>query len=142
MIIRFPRLLNPEVDYEKFANTYISRKMKEYLKLNLTENRLKLLTDYINNNLNIPLSCWEILKLAIENLSVDYSGDDVIIKIDRNMYIPGSKHLLISVIKLIDNGNLEVPGLHILTNLQYEILKNIHTSVGVYTMTGGSKRWQ
>jgi|GEM_PF-6804284 hypothetical protein len=123
-----------DVDWSHFLTNYISEKLFNYVLLNLNEDKVFILDDYINNILEIQLSTKEILKFAFENLVIADTGSEFVVMIDPNINIPNSKHKLITVIKLIDYGNLEVRGCGIISQAFSYIVMQLPNLVTLYRL--------
>lgn len=95
-----------------------------YVKLNLSEDRLQLWKEYLEETYKLDYSILYLFKLAIDNLIFEIQGKEYIGRIDSNVLIPDTKINLSFIINMIDKGNLEMYGTKLITNAFQYIEKN------------------
>lgn len=111
LIIRNPMKLN----LSSFCN-YLINKMVNYISNVINDNQLIRFDKYINNNLNIRfidkfprlLKSRDVLITAVQTLYYIKQGNDYIIKINPNNFIPNTYAKFIDIVSLINYGNMQL----------------------------------
>lgn len=108
-------------DDEQFASVFIPRLVNKYVNNLYLKEITKKMDSYLNLNYGVSLN--EILHSFLANMSVYKSGGIFILEANKNEYMPNTSIKYEMFIRLIDNGNLEVKGLH-LVDTTYNYFKN------------------
>ena len=111
LIIENPNNLN----LDAFCS-YLISEMIEYIDNTINDNQLIRFDSYINNNLKIKfidkfprlLKSRDILITAVQTLYYIKQGNDYIIKINPNNFIPNTYAKFIDIISLINYGNMQL----------------------------------
>lgn len=101
------------LDLKDFFDVFLRDKMKEFIGLNLSDSRFKLIQDYIESEYESTITI-ETLNYAIDSMQRTDNGYLHSFEINNNVLCNEvSKEKLITIIKLVEFGNLEVKGLSI-----------------------------
>ena len=111
LIIENPNNLN----LDAFCS-YLISEMIEYIDNTINDNQLIRFDSYINNNLKIKfidkfprlLKSRYILITAVQTLYYVKQGNDYIIKINPNNFIPNTYAKFIDIVSLINYGNMQL----------------------------------
>ena len=96
--------------------SYLISEMIEYIDNTINDSQLIRFDSYINNNLKIRfidkfprlLKSRDILITAVQTLYYVKQGDDYIIKINPNNFIPNTYAKFIDIVSLINYGNMQL----------------------------------
>lgn len=127
--------LDRGVDWNDFLINYIPDKLFNYVVLNLNEEKVLSLDEYLYKHLNIKSSSRDIIEYGLDNLFISDTGTEFIVMIDSTLSVPDSKENLLSTIKLIDYGNLEVRGINLISQAFNYVVMQIHNLVKMYRLT-------
>lgn len=110
-------------DLKDFFDVFLRDKMKEFIGLNLSDSRFKLIQAYIENEYESTITI-ETLNYAIDSMQRTDNGYLHSFEINNNVLCNEvSNEKLIAIIKLIEFGNLEVRGLNIFQET-FDYIKN------------------
>ena len=110
-------------DLKDFFDVFLRDKMKEFIGLNLSDSRFKLIQTYIENEYESTITI-ETLNYAIDSMQRTDNGYLHSFEINNNVLCNEvSNEKLIAIIKLIEFGNLEVRGLNIFQET-FDYIKN------------------
>ena len=110
-------------DVKNFFDVFLRDKMKEFIGLNLSDSRFKLIQDYIENEYESTITI-ETLNYAIDSMQRTDNGYLHSFEINNNVLCNEiSNEKLITIIKLVEFGNLEVKGLNIFQET-FDYIKN------------------
>lgn len=110
-------------DLKDFFDVFLRDKMKEFIGLNLSDSRFKLIQDYIENEYESTITI-ETLNYAIDSMQRTDNGYLHSFEINNNVLCNEvSNEKLITIIKLVEFGNLEVKGLNIFQET-FDYIKN------------------
>ena len=136
-----------EDNYET-KNNFINYLIKQLQKLIIEKyNKEKsfIIEKYINDNEIIKYrysdkytSVLGLYKIAVSNLKTksDKKSNMYNITVDKNIMIPGSNTYLISIVKLLEFGNLEVQKYGLLENCMQYICDNLDTFYNKFKIEG------
>lgn len=136
-----------EDNYET-KNNFINYLIKQLQKLIIEKyNKEKSFTieKYINDNEIIKYrysdkytSVLDLYKIAVSNLKIksDKKSNMYNITVDKNIMIPDSNTYLISIVKLLEFGNLEVQKYGLLENCMQYICDNLDTFYNKFKIEG------
>ena len=136
-----------EDNYET-KNNFINYLIKQLQKLIIEKyNKEKsfMIEKYINDNEIIKYrysdkytSVLDLYKIAVSNLKTksDKKSNVYNITVDKNIMIPGSNTYLISIVKLLEFGNLEVQKYGLLENCMQYICDNLDTFYNKFKIEG------
>ena len=96
--------------------SYLISEMIKYIDNTINDNQLIRFDSYINNNLKIRfidkfprlLKSRDILITAVQTLYYVKQGNDYIIKINPNNFIPNTYAKFIDIVSLINYGNMQL----------------------------------
>lgn len=141
--------MNLELDLENieskdkipFVNYIIKMIQKEVLN-QFDERKVHKLENYINSNKIIDfilkdkyIKVRDIYLTAVYNLTIEELDEDIFnIIVNRNINIPDSNSSLISLLKLLEYGNLSVNKYGLLTKVMQDIADNIDTYFNKYKL--------
>jgi len=141
--------MNLELDLENveskdrvpFVNYIIKQIQKEVLN-QFDERKVYKLENYINSNKIIDfilrdkyIKVRDIYLTAVYNLIIEELDEDIFnIIVNRNINVPDSNSLLISLLKLLEYGNLSVNKYGLLTKIMQDIADNIDTYFNKYKL--------
>ena len=141
--------MNLELDLENveskdripFVNYMIKQIQKEVLN-QFDERKIYKLENYINSNKIIDfilkdkyIKVRDIYLTAVYNLTIEELDEDIFnIIVNRNINIPDSNSSLISLLKLLEYGNLSVNKYGLLTKVMQDIADNIDTYFNKYKL--------
>ena len=128
MIIYFKDILDKEFISKFIPQIIISRALILAKKRNTQQ-----MNEYLKKNLK--LSIEEIIN-QIE-FSINETNDRYSLSINSNIYENKTHERLISLVKLIDYGNLEIKGLNIINTSMYYVNNNLVGLYRYYQMKGG-----
>lgn len=118
---------------KEFFDVYLKSKMKEFIGLNLSDSRFKVIQDYVQEEYKSTITI-ETLTYAIDSMRRTDNGYLHSFEINNNvMCNEVSEEKLIIIIKLVEYGNLSIKGLGIFQNLFDYIKDNITLLVEDYT---------
>ena len=129
--------LTRDFDWNDFLINYIPEKLFNYVVLNLNEEKTSSLDEYLYKNLKIKNSSRDIIEYGLNNLFISDTGAEFLVMIDPTLNVPDSTENLLSVIKLIDYGNLEVRGLNLVSKAFDYVVMQVQNFVKVYRLTRG-----
>lgn len=110
-------------DLKDFFDVFLRDKMKEFIGLNLSDSRFKLIQAYIENEYESTITI-ETLNYAIDSMQRTDNGYLHSFEINNNVLCNEvSNEKLIVIIKLVEFGNLEVRGLNIFQET-FDYIKN------------------
>ena len=110
-------------DVKDFFDVFLRDKMKEFIGLNLSDSRFKLIQNYIENEYESTITI-ETLNYAIDSMQRTDNGYLHSFEINNNVLCNEvSNEKLITIIKLVEFGNLEVKGLNIFQET-FDYIKN------------------
>ena len=120
LIIENPNNLN----LDAFCS-YLISEMIEYIDNTINDNQLIRFDSYINNNLKIKfidkfprlLKSRDILITAVQTLYYVKQGNDYIIKINPNNFIPNTYAKFIDIVSLINYGNMQLQSYSIIDEM-------------------------
>lgn len=136
-----------EDNYET-KNNFINYLIKQLQKLIIEKyNKEKsfIIEKYINDNEIIKYrysdkytSVLDLYKIAVSNLKIksDKKSNMYNITVDKNIMIPDSNTYLISIVKLLEFGNLEVQKYGLLENCMQYICDNLDTFYNKFKIEG------
>lgn len=136
-----------EDNYET-KNNFINYLIKQLQKLIIEKyNKEKsfIIEKYINDNEIIKYrysdkytSVLDLYKIAVSNLKTksDKKSNVYNITVDKNIMIPDSNTYLISIVKLLEFGNLEVQKYGLLENCMQYICDNLDTFYNKFKIEG------
>ena len=135
LIIENPNNLN----LDAFCS-YLISEMIEYIDNTINDNQLIRFDSYINNNLKIRfidkfprlLKSRDILITAVQTLYYVKQGNDYIIKINPNNFIPNTYAKFIDIVSLIDKGNIDIPPYPIFTDAMEYFADNLQMYYNLY----------
>lgn len=119
-------------DYDDGFFQFVMSMIHRRLLSSIKASKLKQWDEYFKQN-NISVSAYEIIKQAAKHLKYTIIKDDAMIMIDNNVDID-NKYSLISLCKLINNGNLETKAYPIFTQTFEYIAKHIRQYELLYRM--------
>lgn len=132
--MRYTITLNDNLiqDLKDFFDVFLRAKMKEFIGLNLNDNRFVIIQHYIEDEYDSTITI-ETLKYAIDSMNRFDNGYLHLFEIDNNLLCNEvSNEKLITIIKLIEFGNLEVKGLGIFQETFNYIENNLSLLVEEY----------
>ena len=103
----------------------IRAELMNYFKLNLVGYRATFITNYLKSSLNIDWSCMKFLNYMVNHLKTTSVNNEWIIYIDNYSVLPDTSYTLQSIARLIDMGNMELKGTHIITDAFNYVEKNM-----------------
>lgn len=136
-----------EDNYET-KNNFINYLIKQLQKLIIEKyNKEKsfIIEKYINDNEIIKYrysdkytSVLDLYKIAVSNLKIksDKKSNMYNITVDKNIMIPDSNTYLISIVKLLEFGNLEIQKYGLLENCMQYICDNLDTFYNKFKIEG------
>lgn len=125
MIIYFKDILDEEF-VKDFVPKIIIIRASNFIKRKNTI----MMNEYLRKNFDISLEdVINQLKFSFNQYNNMYS-----LSIDANIYENKSHEKLISLVKLIDSGNLEVKGLNIINSSMYYVKENLKGLYALYNM--------
>lgn len=110
------RIKNPaKLELSNFCN-YLINKMVTYISNTINDRQLIRFDKHINNNLKIKfidkfprlLKSRDVLITAVQTLYYIKQGNDYIIKINPNNFIPNTYAKFIDIVSLINYGNMQL----------------------------------
>lgn len=134
MIIRLTNTTGK--DWADFIYNFIPDKMKEFLSLNLSEETLQSLDDYLKKNLMIKMTSKDILEESLKHLFIAQDVNNYVISIDTNIMLPQTTYKINDLVNLITYGNPDVRGCDIMIKLVNYIRGNIDLLFTQYSMMG------
>lgn len=126
-------IINKEYGYN-FVNA-VKRKIIRDIKLSINMAKLYPIDRYLSEVLLLDYSAIDIIKFSLKHFVIIIYDDKYELKIDENI-IYKDNIKLISLVKLINFGNLELRPYSIYTNEFNEITDNIDNLYIVYKRTG------
>ena len=142
-----------EDNYET-KNNFINYLIKQLQKLIIEKyNKEKsfIIEKYINDNEIIKYrysdkytSVLDLYKIAVSNLKTkSYEKSNMYnITVDKNIMIPGSNTYLISIVKLLEFGNLEIQKYGLLENCMQYICDNLDTFYNKFKIEYEEENWK
>ena len=120
------KLKVPASQVDSNLNNAIKRELLRYIKLNLTDMQCKKWNSYMQDQLN--LNSWDVIRFLIytvNSLKFTLNSDGYIVYLDKEHKLPDTNYSLESIMKLIDYGNIEIKGTHIMDNAFAYVENNI-----------------
>lgn len=115
-----------------FVSVYLPKIIRLRLISSCKEKNTSLMNSYLKKVFNISLI--DVINKACSNIITMWSGTTCILSIDTNVYEMTSNEKLNSLIKLIDQGNLDVKGLNIFKEALEFIQHNMNSIYKIYTL--------
>lgn len=125
MIIYFKDILDEEFIHKFVPQVIRSRALLLAKKRNTTQ-----MNEYLKKNFNITIE--EVIKQI--RFSINHYSNIYSLAINNNIYEEKTNEKVISLVKLIDYGNLEVKGLNIVNSSMYYINNNLKGLYRYYQM--------
>lgn len=127
--------LTDDYDWNDFVINFIPDKLINYVVLNCNEIKTLAMDEYLQENTDVDYSAVNILKFALSNMYVGRTALGITLQIDTVLEVPNSNENLLSIVKLIEYGNLEIKGLRILSEAFGYVTKSLPTLVKLYLRT-------
>lgn len=127
--------LSRDFDWSDFLTNFIPEKLFNYVVLNLNEEKVSSLDEYLIESLKINNSSRDIIEYGLNNLFISDNGTEYIVRVDNNLLVPETNQNLLTVIKLIEYGNLEVKGINLISQAFSYVVMQIQNFVDVYLLT-------
>jgi len=127
--------LSRDFDWSDFLTNFIPEKLFNYVVLNLNEEKVSSLDEYLIESLKINNSSRDIIEYGLNNLFISDNGTEYIVRVDNNLFVPDTNQNLLTVIKLIEYGNLEVKGINLISQAFSYVVMQIQNFVDVYMLT-------
>lgn len=127
--------LSRDFDWSDFLTNFIPEKLFNYVVLNLNEEKVSSLDEYLIESLKINNSSRDIIEYGLNNLFISDNGTEYIVRVDNNLLVPDTNQNLLTVIKLIEYGNLEVKGINLISQAFSYVVMQIQNFVDVYLLT-------
>lgn len=127
--------LSRDFDWSDFLTNFIPEKLLNYVVLNLNEEKVSSLDEYLIESLKINNSSRDIIEYGLNNLFISDNGTEYIVRVDNNLLVPDTNQNLLIVIKLIEYGNLEVKGINLISQAFSYVVMQIQNFVDVYMLT-------
>lgn len=121
------------LDGESFTFSTILPKMKEYIVLNLNDERVNNFENYLKEKLKISYSLKEIMFDVIDTMIVD-KRDDFTYSISTNdsLLLKDTSYTMSQLVRLIEYGDLNIRGLKLLSTIFRQIKSNIRALEFMY----------
>lgn len=127
--------LSRDFDWSDFLTNFIPEKLLNYVVLNLNEEKVSSLDEYLIESLKINNSSRDIIEYGLNNLFISDNGTEYIVRVDNNLLVPDTNQNLLIVIKLIEYGNLEVKGINLISQAFSYVVMQLQNFVDVYMLT-------
>lgn len=127
--------LSRDFDWSDFLTNFIPEKLLNYVVLNLNEEKVSSLDEYLIESLKINNSSRDVIEYGLNNLFISDNGTEYIVRVDNNLLVPDTNQNLLTVIKLIEYGNLEVKGINLISQAFSYVVMQIQNFVDVYMLT-------
>lgn len=127
--------LSRDFDWSDFLTNFIPEKLLNYVVLNLNEEKVSSLDEYLIESLKINNSSRDVIEYGLNNLFISDNGTEYIVRVDNNLLVPDTNQNLLIVIKLIEYGNLEVKGINLISQAFSYVVMQLQNFVDVYMLT-------
>ena len=127
--------LSRDFDWSDFLTNFIPEKLLNYVVLNLNEEKVSSLDEYLIESLKINNSSRDVIEYGLNNLFISDNGTEYIVRVDNNLLVPDTNQNLLTVIKLIEYGNLEVKGINLISQAFRYVVMQLQNFVDVYMLT-------
>ena len=117
--------LGSDRDYTDFVKSSLINNLYKYVRLNLSETKLKKIDNYLKL-CNVNMTTKQIIDFYFRHLNIENTKGTYKVTVDKAVTLPESNMKLDQVIRLIEYGNLEVPGLHIFDKTCKDIQDNVY----------------
>ncbi len=111
---------NIEDDY--FVKKYIPTLMINRAVSLLNDKRVKLMDDYLKENYKVGIK--EVLEQIINNYEINFIDGNVVFRLNNNTLETNSQIKLASLVRLIDDGTVDIKGTKVLTKVKNFIRDN------------------
>lgn len=129
-------VIDSKVDISDFCEWLIKEHITPYIVTHINQKKAQRFDDIINKSIvTMPkrvLFADEILLASAYNLVVSKSNNSYIIRLDSNIFIPNTNAKFISIIELINYGNLSVQAYPIYTETFNYFADNISEYFNTY----------
>lgn len=121
------------LDGESFIFSTILPKMKEYIVLNLNDERVNNFENYLKEKLKISYSLKEIMFDVIDTMIVDKRNDFTYsISTNDSLLLKDTSYTMSQLVRLIEYGDLNIRGLKLLSTIFRQIKSNIRALEFMY----------
>lgn len=96
-----------------FVKNYVPKTIKKLLKSEIQKGLYKAQKDYLKETYNISLE--KIIDVFIDNLDIEHIPGNYILYLNENRYI--NKNKIITLVELINYGNLKISGTQLFNNI-------------------------
>ena len=118
---------------DKFIENYVIRALKEKIISSVHSKNLSQVNEFLKSEYGINVDTV----LSSMEFSVNRVSDVYVISIDNNTIEEKSQEKVISLIKLIEYGNLKIKGLNVINDSFKYIKKHLKLLYRLYQMRGG-----
>ena len=117
--------LGNSMNLDDFVISEIIPKLKQYVKLNLNESLYRRINSYLKEEYKINSSAESILLYAMRTLNIRKESGVYIFEIDKYKNVPNTNINLEKIVRLINDGTLDVKGTKAITNA-FNHIKSIY----------------
>lgn len=131
--MRLDLIILKNLDGELFIFSTILPKMKEYIVLNLNDERVNNFENYLKEKLKISYSLKEIMFDVIDTMIVDKRNDFTYsISTNDSLLLKDTSYTMSQLVRLIEYGDLNIKGLKLLSTVFRQIKSNIRALEFMY----------
>lgn len=127
--------VSDKFDAESFIYSTVLSEMKNYIVLNLVDDRYRMFENYLSDTVKIKQNLKNIMFTIIDNMIVEkYDKSSWRISTNTSLLLKGTRYSLSQIERLIEYGNTEISGIELISKMFAYIKSNLKTLEAMYIM--------
>lgn len=127
--------VSDKFDAESFIYDTVLSEMKNYIVLNLVDDRYRMFENYLSDTMKIKQNLKNIMFTIIDNMIVEKSDKSSWrISTNTSLLLKDNRYSLSQIERLIEYGNTEISGIRLISKMFAYIKSNLKTLEAMYIM--------
>lgn len=127
--------ISDKFDAESFIYDTVLSEMKNYIVLNLVDDRYRMFENYLSDTMKIKQNLKNIMFIIIDNMIVEKSDKSSWrISTNTSLLLKDTWYSLSQIERLIEYGNTEISGIELISKMFAYIKSNLKTLEAMYIM--------
>lgn len=127
--------VSDKFDAESFIYDTVLSEMKNYIVLNLVDDRYRMFENYLSDTMKIKQNLKNIMFTIIDNVTVEKSDKSSWrISTNTSLLLKDTRYSLSQIERLIEYGNTEISGIRLISKMFAYIKSNLKTLEAMYIM--------